>query len=317
MISIIVPVYNAEKYLDRCLTNLVGQTYKDIEIILINDGSKDKSLEIGQKWAQKDARIRIIDQVNSGVSAARNAGIKAAKGEYIMFCDADDWYELNFCEKACKEIENCDCAIFNYYTVSCSTKQIVAQYYNGIIDIRNSKDKLFELRQKGGILLPVWNKIYRREVMLGLEFPLDIYMGEDWIYNMNYIENCNKIKIINTPTYNYYISNSNAATKKFAFDQFEKLVNLTEAENVFFKDVKNYNKNNEIAVHLITVLKRLKYSSKSKYDFKIEAKKLFNTEKVKKIKLNNFVGAKRKIFYLLVKLKCYNLLYILLKTNKL
>ena len=94
LISIIVPVYNAEKTLRRCVRSLMGQTYRNLEIILVNDGSKDGSLGLCREFAGEDARIRVIDQPNGGVSSARNAGLDAATGKFVMFCDSDDWTEL-------------------------------------------------------------------------------------------------------------------------------------------------------------------------------------------------------------------------------
>ena len=94
LISIIIPIYNAEKYIERCINSLKNQTYKNIEIICINDGSTDNSLNILKRIAITDNRITIIEQENKGVSVARNKGIESAKGKYIMFLDADDWFEL-------------------------------------------------------------------------------------------------------------------------------------------------------------------------------------------------------------------------------
>lgn len=105
-ISIIVPVYNTEKFLEKCLNSLINQTLKDIEIICINDGSTDKSLQILEKFANKDKRIQIINQTNSGLSVARNIGIKKAKGEYIGFVDSDDWVDLNFFEQLYINVKN-------------------------------------------------------------------------------------------------------------------------------------------------------------------------------------------------------------------
>lgn len=98
-VSVIVPVYNVEKYLEKCLETLISQTLKDIEIICINDGSKDSSLNILKKYALNDERIKIIDKHNEGLSAARNDGLNAATGEYIGYVDSDDWVDLNFYEK--------------------------------------------------------------------------------------------------------------------------------------------------------------------------------------------------------------------------
>ena len=96
MISVIVPVYNAAPYLDQCIESIVKQTYTDWECILINDGSTDKSGEICDKWGKFDSRFRIIHQINQGVSATRNRGIKESKGEYIVFIDSDDWVSPNY-----------------------------------------------------------------------------------------------------------------------------------------------------------------------------------------------------------------------------
>ena len=111
LISIIVPVYNAEKALRRCVRSLVGQTYRNLEIILVNDGSKDGSLGLCRKFAGEDARIRVIDQPNGGVSSARNAGLDAATGKFVMFCDSDDWTEPDWCAAMGENYEEGDLTI--------------------------------------------------------------------------------------------------------------------------------------------------------------------------------------------------------------
>ena len=97
-ISIIVPIYNAETTLERCISSLVHQSYKDIEIILVNDGSQDHSLQICERFAKEDSRIIVIDKENGGVSSARNIGISKAGGEFLMFCDSDDWVKRDYCK---------------------------------------------------------------------------------------------------------------------------------------------------------------------------------------------------------------------------
>ena len=114
MISIVVPVYNVEKYLPKCLDSLIGQTYQDIEIICVNDGSTDGSLEILEQYATKDPRIIVISQENQGPSETRNKGVDIAKGEWMMFVDSDDWLELSCCEQIMSQSETCDLAIFSY-----------------------------------------------------------------------------------------------------------------------------------------------------------------------------------------------------------
>ena len=106
MISVVVPVYNASQYLDRCIESLVNQTIKDIEIILVDDGSTDNSLSISKTWSEKDERIIVLEQINRGVSSARNKGIEFSKGEFILLVDSDDWLPDGAIEFVIQEIEN-------------------------------------------------------------------------------------------------------------------------------------------------------------------------------------------------------------------
>ena len=108
LISIIVPVYNVEKYLEQCLESLLNQTYKNIEIIVVNDGSTDQSLDILNKYSFKDNRIKLYSQKNQGISAARNTALEHINGKYIMFVDSDDWIEINTCETALHELKKND-----------------------------------------------------------------------------------------------------------------------------------------------------------------------------------------------------------------
>ena len=110
-VSIIIPTYNVEKYIEQCLKSLFAQKYKNFEIICVDDGSTDKSSEILEEYEQKDKRFTVISQPNKGVSAARNRGMQQAKGKYIMFVDSDDWLAHNACEQAYKAATGNDCDI--------------------------------------------------------------------------------------------------------------------------------------------------------------------------------------------------------------
>ena len=116
-VSIVVPVYNAEKYLPKCIDSILNQTFKNFELILVNDGSKDNSLIICEDYKVSDRRIKVINKKNEGVSIARNIGINSAKGKYIMFIDSDDWIESNMVEKMYDAIQNSDIAICGSKTV--------------------------------------------------------------------------------------------------------------------------------------------------------------------------------------------------------
>ena len=159
-VSIIIPVYNAQKYLRRCLDSLINQTLKEIEIICINDGSTDNSLNILKEYEQNDSRIIIINQENSGIGKARNSGIKIAKGEYIGFVDADDWVDKDYYEKlynAAKKYDS-DIAAGDFYREGkiFKTKKLKHTAEEFITD----KEKIFKKA-----VIPrynyVWNKIYR------------------------------------------------------------------------------------------------------------------------------------------------------------
>jgi len=148
MISFIIPIYNAEKYLSACITSLVCQTEKDLQIILVDDGSTDRSLAIAQEWAAKDARLEVYHQPNSGQSAARNRGLKHAKGEYVAFVDADDAISQDWCEKHIAAIKGVD------YVQSGYTRNGVQKTPSSIHQFTSPCMRL-----------------YRREAITGLSFP--------------------------------------------------------------------------------------------------------------------------------------------------
>lgn len=157
-ISVIVPVYNVEKYLKQCLDSIVNQTYKNLEIIIVNDGTKDNSMKIVEEYLQ-DKRIKVINKENGGLSSARNIGIKEATGDYISFIDSDDYISLNMYEDLVKNINGEDIIIFNYSRLDDKTKKIVKNKY-----IKNNKMIILDKKLNylySRIELVCWNKIYK------------------------------------------------------------------------------------------------------------------------------------------------------------
>ena len=181
-ISIIVPVYNTEKYLAQALDSLTGQTLKEIEIICVNDGSTDGSGEILARYASRDARIKIITQANSGQSAARNAGMKAARGEYIGFLDADDWADKSAFEKLYRQSDDDDMVIgnicvynqsmntYDYNDSYCSINIFPQGFYNKHFSPVECKDFLFR------ISVTPWNKIYKRSFLIENNLHLSSFL---------------------------------------------------------------------------------------------------------------------------------------------
>ncbi len=207
LISIIVPIYNAENYLEKCIQSLINQTYGNIEIILINDGSTDNSKKICANYVEKDKRIKLINQKNSGVSIARNKGIDVAQGQYICFVDSDDYISQEFVEIMTNKIitNKADLAICNINNVG--NKRIKVQnsspYKNNTI---TKEDYYKNINSFGGFL---WNKIFKKSLIGNLRLEEDIYYCEDELFVINYVEKCNKITCVNEPLY-FYCTHSNS-----------------------------------------------------------------------------------------------------------
>jgi glycosyltransferase involved in cell wall biosynthesis len=216
LISIIVPVYNVEHYLERCLNSIIKQTYSNIEIIIINDGSKDNSLEVCQRYQQKDNRIRIISKKNEGVSVARNIGIKEASGKYIGFVDSDDWIEPEMYESMYNTIikHNCSIAFCNYskdskFTNSpklLKTNKEVLEKIDIIKDLICNMIGINDILPKYyNVMGSVWRCLYKKEFIekFNLSFRPDIQMMEDLIFNIEALIYCDRACIDHGVWYHY------------------------------------------------------------------------------------------------------------------
>lgn len=212
-VSIIVPVFNVEKYLNRCLESLINQTLKDIEIICINDGSTDNSSQVLEQYAQKDNRIIIINQINSGQSIARNKGLDIAKGMYIGFVDSDDWIDKNYFEKLFEAIErtNSDfacCSIKRMYPYKQSKRLVITK--EEIICNLNDKFKYLNMPSQ---CFPV-NKLYKKELLdkFKIRFSEGRYF-EDIPFLLNIVLNFKQMVSVPNITY-YYWANPSSTIKK-------------------------------------------------------------------------------------------------------
>lgn len=184
-ISIIVPVYNAEKTLTRCVDSLLEQNYPNIEIILVDDGSKDHSLSLCRDYAEKYDRICVISKLNNGVSSARNAGLNAATGDYVMFCDSDDWVEPDWCETMVNAYKPGHLVMCGYY---CHKEDCI---FGGGEENTTQKEipkEDYLLTMQIGGFAP-WNKLYSREIIEAakIRFPESITLGEDKLFVWRYL----------------------------------------------------------------------------------------------------------------------------------
>lgn len=229
-VSIIVPVYNAEEYLDRCLESILAQTYIHYEVLLINDGSTDRSQEICDKYALEDKRIHVIQKVNSGVAETRNVGIKAAKGKYISFIDSDDYIKSDMLEKMIIRAEhsNSDMVMCKYFIDNNGEiHQALMDYeevYDGCLSIKEGLLKLYYGEYHNG-LYSLCNKLIKKSVYIdnNISFDISLKRGEDAWFIFQCLKHCKHIEFI-PEAYYYYYQNSGSIMHSFYEDQYEKWV---------------------------------------------------------------------------------------------
>lgn len=219
-ISVIVPVYNVERYLKRCINSIISQTYKEIEVILIDDGSKDNSGLICDQIAKLDERVKVIHTKNQGVSQARNEGLKIASGDYIYFADADDWLEPLMLEKMVKYQKdlNIDLVICGYYVETENGRLSYCMKQNQMIDKITLMEKIYVPAEINGV---VWNKLFSRKVLYSEDnIPKSLFcssysMWEDVLWVTEICIHIEKAYYIAEPQYHYVKRSSSASTRGF------------------------------------------------------------------------------------------------------
>ena len=231
LVSIIVPVYNVEKYLSKCIESLINQTYTNIEILLINDGSTDNSKKICEQFKEKDSRIKLINKENGGLSDARNKGLQVAIGKYIAFVDSDDYVEKNYIETLYSLITkfNSEIAIADFRVIK-SAKKIkeseIKEY--SIIPEKAIEEMLYS----DFYYISACSKLYKKELFENVEFPKG-KMFEDVGTTYKLIIKANKIACTNKKIYNYVIRNNSITTSKFKKEHYD----LIELTNTMCEDI--------------------------------------------------------------------------------
>ena len=212
-ISIVIPIYNVEKYLSNCIESITNQSFQNYEMILVNDGSKDSSLEICYKYKKNNNKIKIVNKENGGLSSARNAGIKIAKGKYIVFIDPDDEIDKNYFNTlyTIAEENNCDFVVGNYVIVPGGQKVTSGYNYNTVL---NGKD--FILSNKNihtrNDLCFVWRNIYKLDIIKknNIKFNEEVFIGEDVIFNIEFFLKSKKGYATDKIIYYYRVDNPNS-----------------------------------------------------------------------------------------------------------
>ena len=293
-VSIIVPVYNVELYIEDCLNSLLNQTYSNYEIILINDGSTDNSIEICSKY--NDQKIKIFNQNNKGVSIARNVGISLATGQYIMFVDADDMVSEKYIENLIKSIEetNTDMVVCGYTKEKAElvNKKNSQEIKGEIINANTMLENMMENNLQEGYL---WNKIFKKSIINdnSLEFKEGVNVWEDLYFVIEYLSKSDKIFAINEKLYYYRTREGSAVNRK------ETATDLVGKVKILELIMKNYNfiinNKNYYGIKRMYVTVLLKYLLQIKKDNKELIKEKLSI--VKKIKKDIKIGFKNEIKY--------------------
>ena len=260
-ISVIVPVYNAEKYLARCVDSILSQTFTDFELLLIDDGSSDNSGKVCDEYAKKDLRVFVCHKENGGVSSARNLGLDRAKGEWVIFVDADDWILPHTFSECMGKCADCDMLRFGYTSVYDEKRSVVVDSLP-----KNLSEKEFlKLVVERRTAVAVWGAVYRKDIFLsnGISFDTTLRMGEDWVVLVDVILHSRKIDFLSLPLYQYNKYNENGCVNNFsygkqmemvrAFLTIKNILNVVGGEKEFRRSLEYMNikiLNDIISLHL-------------------------------------------------------------------
>lgn len=271
LVSIIIPVYNVNPYIYKCLDSVINQTYKNIEILLIDDGSTDGSEIICDEYAANDSRIKVIHKENGGVSSARNIGLEISTGKYIIFVDADDIVSINYVTNLVSPLITGVDIVIDLPVIISKKRRIVSNIkeINGF-SLLNDYNKLFQTEYSLALQSPC-GKIYKKQILNrnNLKFNINIKYGEDTVFNLNYYKYISSYKLINKQSYFYYHRIGIGAVNSFSVQRLSDEVNgLREKNNSLIKNkYANYGKihNMMIIATMNSVLKALFLSKESFY----------------------------------------------------
>lgn len=250
LVSIIIPAYNTEKYIENCLRSITNQTYNNLEIIVIDDGSTDETYKLCKSWENKDERLRIIKKSNTGVSDTRNIGIKLANGKYIVFIDSDDYVSDDYVETLVDNIGDAQMVCGEYYYVI--NGKIVT--HNSYLDDGSSEsisniDAVNLMHKKNSFQGYLWNKIFLKNIILdnNIFFETDVKIWEDMLFCIQYLSKIEKVFYYNKPIY-YYIKRENSALnsgdvwqENTQLKAIEKMYKISEEfKGSFYKYIRDY-----------------------------------------------------------------------------
>lgn len=316
-ISVVIPVYNVEPYLEQCLDSVINQTYTALEIILVDDGSTDNSGWICDEYAQKDNRIRVIHQTNAGVSVARNTGIAVASGEYISFVDSDDWLEPGMYESLCsvfKTHPDVDMLMCDYTQIFEQEKREIIQdidggYYSKEKIIRQIYPVLFVAEDFGKIpIVSVWNCLIKRSLLINgkILFDPELKYSEDYLFMAELVVKLNSFYYHKNHCFYNYRQLNESRSKKYRPDWWTVQMKLNRKLKAFLADNKDFDFDRALKLQVIysglflanAIMRDDELSNKQKIN---ELKKIFKypelTAALRGFKFNNKAMVLRALLF--------------------
>lgn len=314
-VSVVVPIYKVEQYLRKCVDSIINQTYKNLEIILVDDGSPDDCGKICEEYASKDTRIKVLHKINGGLSDARNFGLDVATGEYICFIDSDDFVNEYYVEKMLESAlkNNSDICACNFEYIDESGKTwIRKEKEENVYSSSEAIKDIFTLEQNTEVM--VWNKLYKRSLFVdnNIKYPVG-RIHEDNFTTYKLYDKANRVSLINDKLY-YYLQRGNSIMSTFNQKRFDILIAIEEIKE-YFKDRNGFTSSiqcNELLIYLSLINNMIK----SNYNGKEKLEVVDKIRKNKRVFLKNKIIPLQKkimILILLTNVSLYSKLFVMLK----
>lgn len=324
IISVIIPVYKCEKYLSECIESVLNQTFKDFELILVNDGSPDNSPQICDDYAQRDTRIKVIHKENGGVSSARNEGIKQACGEYITFIDSDDYIDKDFLQYAFYIIKESNVDMFvsgillDYWQEESIQKtQEYTRETSVVLSVKTLMEEWAEGKFPSICMCSPCCKLYKLDVIkeFSLSFDEGLSCGEDTYFNLSVLSCINKIYFSEKVFYHYRRGNEYSLFSRFHKDLYEIHAKVTDRRRKLMKKLHcselSLNRLEEDYFRLLwgCLYEYFHFYDETSYKEKSDLlKKIGNDENIKRCRLKQLVSRNNRLWLFLIKIKAYKII---------
>lgn len=331
-VSVIVPIYNAENFIEECAKSILGQTFKNLELILVDDGSKDNSLQICQRIANEDSRVKVFTKENGGTSSAKNLGIENAQGEYIAFCDADDTIDAEYIENLyCGVLLNqVDVCVGSFAFITENKGEIISrktvEIEGGMFNMSEFM-KFYSRYMPQAVVGSPCNKLYRRSIVIenSIRFNTKIKNNEDTHFNYEFLAKCKTVYVSEMPYYNYINRLNVASASKGFIPNIFDIYTLTYNKALdFLKATDTYSQNIQFQnqYYIGLVIGAINGIVNGKNDLTVQEKieqieNICNTKEVKEaIKTVKFSDPKKMLIAFLIKKRCSKFLYYLVSLKK-